>query len=72
MTLEEILPELRKGKPIWRKSWFTPWSKLQDNIRLVYLAPNRGEPYLTRLFGRNILDNMDILADDWEVFIIEQ
>jgi len=71
MTLEEILPELRKGKPIWRRAWLAPWSRLQDNIRL-HESKQEGPPYLSRLFGRSILDNIDILADDWEIFTIEQ
>jgi len=72
MTLEEILPELRKGKTIWRRAWFSNYSNLQDNIKLSIPRFAGDYIYPQRLFSREIFTPLDILADDWEIFDREQ
>lgn len=72
MTLEEILPELRKGKKIWRRAWEMKYSHLQDNIRLSKPRYEGDYVYPERLFSREAFAPLDILADDWEIFTKEQ
>jgi len=61
MTFEWALAELKEGKKVWRKSWYTPWSKLQN-----YFWVDRG--VLSGLFSHR-LGWDDFIAEDWEEYI---
>lgn len=55
-TFDEILPKLKNGEKVYRKSW--------DNIKFIYLK--NGTVY-TDTDERFTFDN-NVLRDDWEVY----
>lgn len=65
MKFEEILPHLRNGEYIWRSSWYTPWSKLQQHF--WYKKINESTIVLESLFSTRLLGN-DLEASDWEIY----
>ena len=62
MTFEWALQELRDGRPVKRKLWEAPYSKLQQNIWLEY--PCGCGPILRFLFSGQ-LSGEDLVAEDW-------
>lgn len=68
MKFEEILPALREGKFVRRKSWEQPWmKKLQEHMWYEPLKYSNGFT-LRRLFGDNRLLADDLEANDWEIY----
>lgn len=62
MRFEEVLPALREGKKIRRKTFILgTYICLEDNVLKVFIS------YLNRRSGGITLMTRDLLADDWEI-----
>lgn len=68
MTFEEVLPSLKDGKKIRRKSWYTVDGYKSAHI---YLSQDRTKINFFFEAGKEIADYQlnitQILADDWEI-----
>lgn len=64
MKFEEILPHLRNGEYVWRKSWYESWSNIQQHFwyRKLYNTIILESMFGTRLLGE------DLEASDWEIY----
>lgn len=65
MTFEEILPHLKSGKKVYKRSW--------DNPSFYMILSNTGAKYLYLIENEEIYDSfyslsgLDITSNDWEI-----
>ena len=65
MTLEEILPHLKNGEKIYKRSWDDPnFYMILSKAKYLYLIKRNEEIYDTCYD----LSGLDITANDWEIF----
>lgn len=64
MKLEEVLPALRNGKKIRRKSWERHWHNLYSG---VFERSSRYFYFEDTLTSSHCFNVEDALAEDWEI-----